>query len=224
MSQKKEVREEFNKIKAEFDTKKQEWNDLFDQSTKLRQKMKNIERAEDIVSELKQLKDKQQNSYLTPTQESVVCKQIADLERSLPFAQPLEQIMKKMEKSKVEKNALGTAMKELYNKLQKLDEDIQEYQSDLDSMHKSKEDTKSNLDPTITAKKQEFKDQIEVLKKKKKDAVEAYHSTWDKYEEQQDFINHTEWLTRQKERVVKDEKRRKDMEERRIRDEKRAKR
>ena len=32
--------------------------------------------------------------------------------------------MKKMEKSKVEKNALGTAMKELYNKLQKLDEDI----------------------------------------------------------------------------------------------------
>ena len=30
VTQKKAVREEFNKIKAEFDSKKEEWNDLFD--------------------------------------------------------------------------------------------------------------------------------------------------------------------------------------------------
>lgn len=30
IAQKKEIREEFNKVKADFDTKKNDWNDLFD--------------------------------------------------------------------------------------------------------------------------------------------------------------------------------------------------
>jgi len=60
-TQRKEIREEFNKIKAHFEDKKEELNELHDEGQRLRQKMKNLEKAEDIVNQLKHLKHRQQN-------------------------------------------------------------------------------------------------------------------------------------------------------------------
>jgi uncharacterized coiled-coil DUF342 family protein len=149
VTQKKEIREQFNKIKDEHDDKKDELNNLFEQSQKLRNKMKNLEKAEDIITQLKYLKNRQQNDQLTPNEEKIICKQIADLEKSLPYAEPLEKLDREAELVRQAKGKIGKTMNELYKKLQEIEEEIQEYKNDLEGMDKTKEESQKNLDPTI---------------------------------------------------------------------------
>lgn len=111
-----------------------------------------------------------------------------------------------MEVMRQEKGKVGKVMNELYKKLQELDGEITEYQHDLDDLNKNKETSQKGLDPIIQSKKQEFHEQIDKLKDKKKELVSQFHSTYDKFEEQEDFIRHTEWTQRQKDKLVKAEK------------------
>lgn len=118
--------------------------------------MKNLEKAEDIIRQLSFLKNRQQNDQLTPTEEKTICKQIADYEKSLPYAEPLEKIDKRSEIVRQEKGKIGKIMNELYTKIKALDEEIDEYKDDLTEMDKNKEEGQKNLDPTIQAKKKDF--------------------------------------------------------------------
>jgi hypothetical protein len=58
-----------------------------------------------------------------------------------------------MEFIRKERGVLGAAQKELYGKMQALDDEISEYQNDLGNLQKDKDETQKNLDPTIQAKK-----------------------------------------------------------------------
>lgn len=51
--------------------------------------MKKIDKKEDIIKEIAKLKDIQKNSKLTLGEEKNICKSISELEKSLPFAEPL---------------------------------------------------------------------------------------------------------------------------------------
>jgi len=86
---------------------------------------------------------------LTPNEEKVLCKQIADLEKSLPYAEPLEKIDKRMEVVRQEKSKIGKVMNEIFTKLKDLDTEINSYKDNLDEMDKNKEESKNSLDPTI---------------------------------------------------------------------------
>jgi uncharacterized coiled-coil DUF342 family protein len=96
-SERKKINEEFKKIQEDHNAKKNEIEKLFEESQKLRLKMKSLDKADDIIRELKGLKDRQQNDQLAANEERNICKRIADLERSLPFAEPLEKIDRQME-------------------------------------------------------------------------------------------------------------------------------
>lgn len=54
--------------------------------------MKTSDRPEVMISKLKALKHRQANDKLTPQEEKNVCKQIFDLEKSVPFAGELEEL------------------------------------------------------------------------------------------------------------------------------------
>ena len=86
---------------------------------------------------------------MTPNEEKVLCKQIADLEKSLPYAEPLEKIDKRMEVVRQEKSKIGKVMNEIFTKLKDLDTEINSYKDNLDEMDKNKEESKNSLDPTI---------------------------------------------------------------------------
>lgn len=78
---------------------------------------------------------------LNAMEEKNICKQIADLEKSLPYAQPLEELEKKVERVRQEKKKIGEVMNEVYGKLKTLDAEIEEYKGDLDNLMKNKEET-----------------------------------------------------------------------------------
>jgi predicted nucleic acid-binding Zn-ribbon protein len=80
------------------------------------------------------------------------------LEKSLPFAKPLQEIEKRLDILRQEKKTVGEVMNEIYTRLKKLDEEIEEYKGDLDNLFKNKEETQKNLDPVVQTKKEEFKD------------------------------------------------------------------
>lgn len=74
IAQQKEISAQFKEVKVQFDDKKNALNDLYDEGQKYRQKMKNLDRAEDIIKELNNLKYRQENEYLSLQEEKAVCK------------------------------------------------------------------------------------------------------------------------------------------------------
>ncbi len=82
-------------------------------------------------------------------EEKQICKQIADLEKSLPFAKPLEEIERRLDLLRQEKKKIGDVMNEIYGRLKALDAEIEEYKGDLDNLMKNKEETQKNLDPAV---------------------------------------------------------------------------
>ena len=56
--------------------------------------------------------------------------------------------------------------------------------------------------------KEEYRNRINVLKQKKKDAYEAHKEAWRKYQDQQTEIERIKIMKRKKEKLVRDEQRR----------------
>jgi len=63
------------------------------------------------------------------------------LEKSLPFAKPLEEIERRLDLLRQEKKKIGDVMNEIYGRLKALDAEIEEYKGDLDNLMKNKEET-----------------------------------------------------------------------------------
>jgi len=74
----------------QMDTLKKSLEEYYDKSHKLRNKMKIILSKDKMVAELQGLKDKQSKGNITIFEEKKVVRQIADLEASLPYAEPLQ--------------------------------------------------------------------------------------------------------------------------------------
>jgi uncharacterized coiled-coil DUF342 family protein len=64
-AERKTIRDQLKKLKEEYDEKNDEMDDLYDQAKALRQKMKILSKPEEIVNELKELRDRQANEHLT---------------------------------------------------------------------------------------------------------------------------------------------------------------
>lgn len=90
---------------------------------------------------------------MNANEERTICKRITDLERSLPFAEPLEKIDRQMDILRQEKGKIGKAMNQLYQRIQELSKEIEGYDNDIDETKKNKEEGQKNLDPTVASKK-----------------------------------------------------------------------
>lgn len=62
--------------------------------------MKICKNYDELSSELAELQHRQSNEFLTLTEEKAIIKQIFDIERSLPHAEPLAKIEKQMDELK----------------------------------------------------------------------------------------------------------------------------
>jgi len=72
---------------------------------------------------------------------------------------------------------------------------------------------KEESTPAIDKMKEEYRNQINALKQKRKDSFDKQNEAWRKYEEQQAEIEQIKFLKRKKEKLIRDEERRKREEE-----------
>lgn len=91
------AKQNFNEKKSNFNDTKAEIEVLFDQSSKLRNKMKILKKKDQIEAELDEKRHQMNNGFLSLQEEKKIIKEIQDLEKSLPHSVPLAAIEDKMD-------------------------------------------------------------------------------------------------------------------------------
>lgn len=81
--------------------------------------------------------------------EKQLIKQIQDLEDSLPYAKPLEDIEVRRFPLKKEKDDLGKKKKAKWEQIQELNKEIEELSGEFDSIKKNQKSTFDSMDPAI---------------------------------------------------------------------------
>jgi len=95
-----------------------------------------------MESELKKLKDLQSSGNITLQREKEVINQISQLEKSIPYATPLDALQKEFVVLKKNKDALGTEMNKKWTVLNALNEEISAEKATLEAINGSKIDEK----------------------------------------------------------------------------------
>ena len=89
-----------------------------------------------IILYYRDLINLQKQGNITLPEEKAIIKEIAELEKCLPYAAPLEMVTKEMEEARVEKKKLGDQMNALFGQKEKLQVEIDELRTDLDNRRK----------------------------------------------------------------------------------------
>ncbi|CAD8191786.1 unnamed protein product [Paramecium octaurelia] len=216
---------ELKKMKGENDEIKDQINKLFNQSQEYRQKMKSLDDPDRIIDELARLKESLQQDKLSANEEKRIVQQIGALERSLPYIEPLQKLEKEQKVLRTKSAAIGKAMNALYQSIQELNGEINQYKADYDEL---KDSTKGSVvtkeNPLIDKEKQIIETKVQELKDRKDKLKKDYNNAWDKYEDYEDLQKYREWFLNQINRIKRDSERKKKEEERKKREEARAKR
>lgn len=205
--------DEFQATVTERDMYKKQVDDYLDRSNDLRFKMKVPGKKTELEARLKELKNTQSKGDISLAEEKLLIKQISDLERSLPFAGPLEELD---EQSKEVREQLKTAKSKSnvkFESLKLLREECKDVQEKIDKLREEHEKRKEETTPAIDKMKDEYRDRINALKQKRKDAYDKHNSTWRKFEEQQAEIERIKFIKRKKDKLLREEARKKRDEE-----------
>lgn len=135
--------------------------------------------------------------------EKQLIKQIQDLEDSLPYAKPLEEIELRRFPLKKEKDELGKKKKAKWEQIQALNKDIEELSGEFDSIKKNQKSTFDSMDPAIDEAKKKVTEDSNEIKEQKKVVISEYRAGCRAYDEQQQVIRKLEWMTQAKTRLVK---------------------
>lgn len=223
--------EDRKKLSAEFKTIRERYNQLktdleenYEKSQKYRQKLKNLFKEDEIKAELRRLKDEQTTGNISIPREKEIIKLIAELEKALPYAGPYSALQKQADELKEEKNKVRDQQQKAWDQLQALNKEIDLIEQELEDLRSKDQDTKKEVGPAISSKKEEFQAEIQRLKEKRKETERKYYADWDAYEAQQEEIKRIEWMNRVKQRLVRDAERKRRDEERQKEEEEEQKR
>ncbi|CAD8118482.1 unnamed protein product [Paramecium sonneborni] len=220
-----EKQKELKSMKVDNDEIKDQINKLFNQAQEYRQKMKSLDDPDRIIEEMARLKESLQQDKLSANEEKRIVQQVSALERSLPYIEPLQKLEKEQKALRIKSAAIGKAMNTLYQSIQELNTEINQYKADYDKLKDSTKDsvvTKQN--PLIDKERQIIEAKVQELKERKEKMKKDYNSSWDKYEDYEDLQKYREWFLKQINRIKRDSEKKKKEEERKKREEARAKR
>jgi len=189
----------------QMDTLKKSLEEYYDKSHKLRNKMKIILSKDKMVAELQGLKDKQSKGNITIFEEKKVVRQIADLEASLPYAEPLQVLDEQFGGIKEKKRNVSALIK----KSQDIRDRYRAEEKDLQGLLQKKKDANDKLYdekvPALEKIKDEYRGQIKDLKQKIKDMEHAHNEQWEKHEAQQEQIREIQWMKKVQDRLKRDQ-------------------
>lgn len=205
--------EEFYAANSEKETLKKQLEEYYEKSNEYRFKMRRAGTKAELEEELRKLKLKQSSGNISLQEEKQLVKEIADIEKSLPYAIPLEELEKRFKGVKDDlkvAKAAATAKYEIYARLK---DECRDIQTKIDEMNEDWEKKKNETTPAIQKLKDEYRAKIEQLKEKKKELNRLHKEKWEKYNEQQQEIYKIKKMQKIKARLLKEEERKKKHEE-----------
>ena len=167
----------------------------------------------ELEAKLKELKNTQSKGDISLAEEKLLIKQIADLERSLPYAGPLEELDEQSKEVREQLKAAKAKSNLKFEALRLLREECKDVQEKIDKLREEHEKRKEETTPAIDKMKDEYRDRINALKQKRKDAYDRHNTNWRKHEEQQAEIEKIKFIKRKKDKLIREEARRKREEE-----------
>jgi predicted phage tail protein len=129
------------------------------------------------------------------------------------FHSPLEELE---EQSKEVKDLLKTSKAKTsvkFEALKLLREECKDIQDKIDKIREEHDKKKEETTPAIDKMKEEYSSKIDTLKQKKKDMYNNHNEAWRKYEDQQAEIEKIKLIKRKKDKLIRDDIRRKREEE-----------
>jgi uncharacterized coiled-coil DUF342 family protein len=211
--EKRRAYDEYQAVVTERDMYKKQVDDYFDRGNEYRYKMKIPGTKKVLMAQLEELRNLQSKGSISLAEEKKVIKEISDLEKSLPFAGPLEELE---EQSKDVKELLKAAKQKVGGKSEiskRLRDECKLIQEKIDKMREDFDKKKEETTPAIDKMKEEYRSKINALKEKRKVSYEKHNEAWRNYEEQQAEIERIKLIKRKKEKLIREEQRRKRDEE-----------
>ncbi len=161
----------------------------------------------DLEERLRELKNTQSKGDISLQEEKQLIKQIADLERSLPFAGPLEELDEQSKEVREQLKSAKARSNVKFESLRLLREECKDIQEKIDKLREEHEKRKEETTPAIDKMKDEYRNQINALKQKRKDAYDRHNNNWRKHEEQQAEIERIKFIKRKKDKLIREETR-----------------
>jgi DNA repair exonuclease SbcCD ATPase subunit len=205
--------EEFQAANSEKDQYKGQLEEYYTKTNEYRFKMKIAGRKTDLEAQLKALKLKQSSGTISLQEEKQVIKDIHDIERSLPFAGPLEELDDQFKEIKDSLKKLKSDVSAKYEIYARLKEECRDIQVKIDEMNEDWEKKKNETTPAIQKLKEDYKSKIDALKEKKKELNKNQRIAWDKFNEQQQEIDKIKKMQKIKAGLLRAEERKKKQEE-----------
>lgn len=205
--------DEFQAANTEREQYKKQLEEYFEKSQELRQKMKRSGKKSELEEDLRKLKLKLTSGRLTLQEEKQIIKEIEVLEISVPLAGPLEELDERFKDVKDNLKIAKRAASEKYDIYSKIREECREIQEKIQKSDDEWKKQKSETTPAIQKMKDEYKAKIDAQKEKKKELIKKHREAWAKYNEQQAEIDKIRKMQKIKERLIRDEERRKRNEE-----------
>lgn len=104
---------------------------------------------------------------------------------------------------------VSSQLKVLIDQRELLQKEIDELKTDIDNRKKEKDEILKNLEPIIESKKEDYKIEIDELRASKQKIKDKFHADQDAYYKQQQLIQDIEWKTKIKNRLIREEARKK---------------
>lgn len=211
--EKRRAYDEYQAVVTERDMYKKQVDDYFDRGNEYRFKMKIPGTKKALLAQLEELKGLQSRGNISLQEEKRIIKDISDIEKSLPFAGPLEELE---EQSKDVKELLKAAKQKVGGKSEiskRLRDECKVIQEKIDKMREDFDKKKEETTPAIDKVKEEYRAKINALKEKRKQKYDKHNEAWRNYEEQQAEIERIKLIKRKKDKLIREEQRKKREEE-----------
>jgi hypothetical protein len=197
----------------QMEQQKKGLEEYYDKSSKLRNRMKVILPRDKMVAELTALKNKQSQGSITMFEEKKVVRQIADLESSLPYAEPLQVLEDQFASNKDKKKSISTLIKKSKDQRDRFRAEEKDLKDALGKKKDANDKLYEEKEPAIEKIRDTYKGQIKDLKQKIRDLETKHNDTWNKFEAQQETIREIQWMRKVQDRLKRDQVRKQREEE-----------
>lgn len=205
--------DEFQAVNAEKDQYKKQLEEYYEKSNEYRFKMRRNGKKTELEAELKALKLKQSSGQISLAEEKSIIREIGEIEKSLPFAGPLEELEEQFGDVKASLKKVKKEASEKFEIYARLKEECRDIQDKIDKSNDDRQKKKEESDPAIKKMKDEYRSKIDACKEKRKALYAKQREAWNKYNEQQNEIDRIRKMQKIKDRLLRDVERKKRQEE-----------
>ncbi|CAG9325199.1 unnamed protein product [Blepharisma stoltei] len=203
----KELNLEKTNNQKKLENFKSDFRRLCEEQKRLKPKIKYYE-EEDINKRIESLQYKLETTTVTLQEEKQIVAELTQLQQAKPLLAQFKAGSLKLDHNKKKQQELKDRINVIYNEVRAISKEIEDINQNLKS---SQEKSRETI-PNLIEEKKLISDQINVIETDKKRLFENFKKTKNDYVKQQKLIKYIEWAGKLKNRLIEDEKRKKEKE------------